>query len=421
VRIAIVGGGAGGIFAAISAAKTARELNANAHVDLFERNPRLGIKIRISGGGKCNITHVGLVDDVLREGFPEKNEERFLRYAMHEYRNSDVLALLERRGVTWHARDNGRVFPDSGRADDVLAAFEQELRSEHIQLHTNARVTNIAREEDHWLIEANGKRHEADGLILATGGTSYKKVGTTGDGLTFAEKLGHTIVPIRAALAPIFLRNAPPQELVGVALRDVQLLIHRNGSTTARYDGDILITHRGLSGPATLGISRAAALEMEQGSIEIAANLLCKNEEGTRSLLLDLQQARSQQQVKTWLEELLPNRFAPYVLEQAEIPQERKWNALTREERNRLIRTLTSYNFGIVSEIPIDRGEVTAGGISLKEVDSKTMRSKLIRNLYFAGEMLDIAGEIGGYNLQAAYSTGWVAGREAAKSCLKAL
>lgn len=410
--IAIVGGGAGGIFAALGARARARELGAPVEVHLFERNPRLGIKIRISGGGKCNITHIGPTEELLREGFPHTNEQRFLKHSLYEYTNEDVLALLERRGVTWHARDNGRVFPDSGRADDVLAAFEAELREAGVTLHLGARVTGIAREPNGWSVVSRDADQHADALVLATGGTSYQKVGTTGDGLRYAEQLGHTIVPVRAALAPIYLHDAPPQELVGIALRDVELHVEREGKQLA--SGDVLITHRGLSGPACLGISREAALGMEVGPIEMTVNLLSQTDDKVRAQLVTLQQARPQQHVKTWLEELLPNRFAPFVLTQANIPLDRKWHALTRDERANLLHALTRYSLGSVSDVPIDRGEVTAGGVDLKEVDSRTMRSRIIPSLFFAGEMLDVAGEIGGYNLQAAYSTGFVAGRSAA-------
>lgn len=414
-RIAIIGGGAGGICAALGAARTAREQGSQIEVHLFERNPRLGIKILISGGGKCNITHAGPIDDLLREGFPYKNEQRFLKYALHSYTNEDVLAMLSSHGVTCHARDNGRVFPDSGRADDVLSAFETELRAADVTLHLNSRVTAIEHVDNSWNIKIRGGGYQADALILATGGTSYRKVGTTGDGLAYVEKLGHTIVPIRAALAPIYLQQPPAQELVGIALRNIELHIVRDGRTLASCSGDILLTHRGLSGPAALGISREAALHMDDGPIEISANLISRNIEDCRALVLDVQRSRSQQQLKTWLEELLPNRFVPHALEQASIPLDRKWNALTREERDRLLAALTQYSFGAVAEIPLDRGEVTAGGVSLKEVDPTTMMSRLIPTLFFAGEMLDVAGEIGGFNLQAAYSTGWVAGSAAVK------
>jgi predicted Rossmann fold flavoprotein len=419
--IAIVGGGAGGIFAALAARRAANDAAVNVDVHLFERNPRIGIKILISGGGKCNITHAGPVEELLREGFPRKNEQRFLKPAMYRYTNEDVLALLARHGVACHARENGRVFPDSGRAEDVLAAFEQELRLAGVILHTKSRIETIERADKAWKILYNGEESTNQALILATGGTSYSKTGTTGDGINFAAKLGHSIVPIRAALAPIYLKQPPVQEVVGIAFRNAELYVVRSserssfGKILEIAQGDILVTHRGLSGPAVLAISNAASVLLEQSLISVEANLLGSSEQITRDLLIAEQRSRPQQQVTTWLEEVLPNRFVPFVMSQADVIKERRWNALTREERGRLTSTLTRYSFGPVSEIPLERGEVTSGGVALGEVDPKTMMSRRLPGLFFAGEMLDVAGEIGGYNLQAAYSTGWVAGEEAVK------
>jgi len=413
--IGVVGGGAAGMFAALGAANATRERRETIEVHLFERNPRLGIKILISGGGKCNITHEGPVEDVLKLGFPYLNEQRFLKRAMYRFTNEDVLHLLESQGVAWHARENGRIFPNSGRADDVLSAFEAELRVAQTIIHTKSHIQSVDTNRQRWTLRGQFGSIELDALILTTGGTSYKKVGTTGDGINYAAKLGHTIVPLRAALAPIYLKYTPRQDVVGIALRDVELKTAQGDNLIGSKTGDLLLTHKGISGPATLDLSREAALASEKGPISIRVSLLAKTPDTISDLLIDLQSSRSQQQVKTWLEELLPNRFVPYVLAQADIPPDRKWNALTKDERGRLLSSLTDYDLGEVREIPIDRGEVTAGGVSLKEVDPKTMMSRLHPGLFFAGEMLDIAGEIGGYNLQAAYSTGWVAGEEAVK------
>lgn len=419
--IAIVGGGAGGIFAALAARRAASDAAVNVDVHLFERNPRIGIKILISGGGKCNITHAGPVEELLREGFPRKNEQRFLKPAMYRYTNENVLALLARHGVACHTRENGRVFPDSGRAEDVLAAFEEELRLAGVILHIKSRIESIERADKAWKILYNGEESTNQALILATGGTSYSKTGTTGDGINFAAKLGHSIVPIRAALAPIYLKQSPVQEVVGIAFRNAELYVVQSserssfGKILEIARGDILVTHRGLSGPAVLAISNAACVLLEQSPISIEANLLGSSEQITRDLLIEQQQSRPQQQISTWLEEVLPNRFVPFVMSQADVIKERRWNALTREERGRLTSALTRYSFGPVSEIPLERGEVTSGGVALGEVDPKTMMSRRLPGLFFAGEMLDVAGEIGGYNLQAAYSTGWVAGEEAVK------
>ncbi len=412
--IAIVGGGAGGIFAALAASRTAREQTIAMEVHLFERNPRLGIKILISGGGKCNITHAGTIEELLIEGFPRKTEQRFLKSAMYRYTNEEVIALLGMQNVSVHARENGRVFPDSGRAEDVLLALEQELRKQHVSVHTNSRIESVAHTEDgNWNIECNGEIITAHALVLATGGTSYSKTGTTGDGIGYARELGHTIVPVRAALAPIYLKEAPAQSLVGISLRNINISVTRNGKILASRRGDVLITHRGLSGPAILSISNQAAMLIEGGPISIHANIGGHNEDGTRAMLIAEQQSNPKQQVKTYLESLLPNHFVPFVMEQAEVPSDRKWHELTRDERARLVSTLVHYSFGEVSEVPLERGEVTSGGVALGEVDPKTMMSRVRPGLFFAGEMLDVAGEIGGYNLQAAYSTGWVAGESA--------
>jgi predicted Rossmann fold flavoprotein len=412
--IAIVGGGAGGMFAALAASHAARDRNRALEVHLFERNARMGIKILISGGGKCNITHAGTIEELLIEGFPRKTEQRFLKSAMYRYTNEEVIALLEMQNVSVHARENGRVFPDSGRAEDVLLAFEEELSSHNVIVHTNSRIESVeATEDGRWNITCNGERISANVLVLATGGTSYSKTGTTGDGIGYARELGHTIVPVRAALAPIYLKQAPAQSLVGISLRDITISVSQNHKMLASRRGDILITHRGLSGPAILSISNLAAMLMEDGPISIHANIAGHKEDGTRAMLIAVQKSNTKQQVKTYLESLLPNRFVPFVMEQAEVPSDRKWHELTRDERARLASTLVHYSFGEVSDVPLERGEVTSGGVALGEVDPKTMMSRVRSGLFFAGEMLDVAGEIGGYNLQAAYSTGWVAGDSA--------
>ena len=415
--IAIVGGGAGGIFAALAARAMAKRESIPIAVHLFERNSRLGIKILISGGGKCNITHAGPVESVLREGFRRVAERRFLKHAMYRYTNEDVFALLERQGVTCYTRENGRVFPRSGRAEHVLEAFERELESGGVIVHTRSRIESIGYTRNEWQLATGGKTWAAQALILATGGTSYSKTGTTGDGIRYAGELGHSQVPVRAALAPIYLKQPPTQEIIGISFRETELYVTRADSPKilARAQGDILLTHRGLSGPAVLGISNEAVRLMETAPIVIEANLLGISEDRLRDQLIEAQASRPQQQVSRWLEEMLPNSFVPEVIAQANIPRERRWNGLSREERQRLLGSLLRYPFGAVSEIPLERGEVTSGGVALDEVDPKTMMSRIRSGLFFAGEMLDVAGEIGGYNLQAAYSTGWVAGEESVK------
>ena len=410
-KIGIVGGGAGGIIAAIAAHERAHETETPVEILLFERNPRPGIKILISGGGRCNITHEGPVEAVLREGFPRQAEHRFLKSALYAYTNEDILHLIEHHGLAWHARENGRIFPDSGRAEDVLAALEAELRARRITVRTRTRVTAVTPRAQGFELSLEGSSETVDALILATGGMSYAKTGTTGDGIAYAEMLGHRIVPVTAALAPIYLRQPPVQELVGISLREVELVAMVGRRVRARRSGDVLLTHKGISGPATLGISHEVAELMREEGAEV--QMAVRLSQATADDLLALQRERIAQQVATWISEWLPNRLAPFVLEQAQVPADRRWSALTRDERKQLLATLNAYALGVVSEVPLDRGEVTAGGVDLKEVDPRTLMSRVVPRLFFAGELLDVAGEIGGYNLQAAYSTGHVAGRAA--------
>lgn len=416
--IAIVGGGAAGIYAALGA----RSVGASAV--LFERNARLGIKILISGGGKCNITHDASPRD-LEEGFIRR-EARFLRHAFHELSPTDVLASLNGEGLETYTRDNGRVFPVSGRADDVLAAFERMLERAGARVELDSRVTGLAIESGRATgIRIHDRFEPFDAIIVATGGLSYRKVGTTGDGIDWARELGHTIVPVRAALAPIYFPIAPPRDWQGVALRDVRVWVDagiaaariRREGIALEWRDDILLTHRGASGPAVLEVSRAAALAREYGAEPaLVVDLLPDVEDGALLETFRERVTRSgRSEVQTWVETIVPRALVPYVLESAALQAGRRISEITRSERSALIATLKGWRLALVGEVPVDRGEVTAGGVALDEVDPKTMASRRIERLYVCGEALDIAGSVGGYNLQAAFSTGWVAGRAAGR------
>ncbi len=419
-RVAVVGGGAAGIFAALSAAE------GGARVVIFERNDRIGIKILISGGGKCNITHRAAPAEV-EAGFI-RGEARFLRYALHELTAEDLISALEAEGVETYTRPNGRVFPVSGRADDVLSAFERMLARSGVEIRTGCRVGEIVVEEGRAVgVRPEGEENALrfDAVIVTTGGISYRKVGTTGDGIRWAERLGHTIVPLRAALAPIYFAPPPHPRLQGVALRDISLSVDpgpvapgraRRGIYPETWRDDLLFTHRGVSGPAVLEVSRSAALSLESGAeVRLLVDILpdLSMEELTEAW--NRRTAESPKgEVQTFLEGYMPRGVIPFLLESAGVPDGTKTARTTREERARLLATMKGWALGPVGEVPIDRGEVTAGGVALSEVSPVTMESKRVPALYFAGEALDIAGSVGGYNLQAAFATGRVAGRAAA-------
>jgi len=414
MRVAIVGGGAAGIMAALGA----RSVGADAV--LYERNARLGIKILISGGGKCNITHEASPRE-LEEGFIRR-EARFLRHSFHEFPPSTLLELLHREGLETMTRANGRVFPCSGRAADVLEAFERMLERAGVRVATDARVSGIEVVDRRVTgIRVGDLVERCDALVIATGGMSYRTVGTTGDGIEWARSLGHTIVPVRAALAPIYFPAAPPPDWQGVALRDVRFSVDA-GSVTGRivregiavtWRDDILLTHRGVSGPAVLEVSRAAALARELGAdAGLVVDLLPDVDADALLGQWSERVARSgRSEVQTWVETIAPRALVPFVLREAGLAPGRRISEITRGERGALLATIKGWRVGVVGEVPLDRGEVTAGGVALDEVDPKSMASKLIGGLFIAGEALDVAGSVGGYNLQAAFSTGWVAGR----------
>ena len=409
--VLVVGGGAAGMFAAWRAA------SLGAATRLLEKNDRLGLKIHISGGGKCNITHGGDMESVRKAFAPD--EARFLAHSFRQFKNEDVLQMLRRRGVTVHTRPDGRVFPDSGRADDVVDGIAHYLTTAGVKIELGAGVTGLAREGDRvtgaWV---GGRLFPASATILCVGGSSYPKTGTTGEGYRWARELGHTLVPLRSALAPMYLAEGARPEYSGVALRDSVLRGRSGGKEIARWRGDLLFTHQGISGPNALGISRAVARAMEHGEATLDVDLHPDLAQDVLAARFAEAHAAGRRLVSTLLAEWLPERLIPEALQRAEIAPEMLVHQLPRKNRNRLVDVLKRWELGRVRAVPLERGEVTAGGVSLEEVDPRTMASRELRGLYFAGEILDIAGPVGGYNLQAAFSTGYVAGESAAREVM---
>jgi predicted Rossmann fold flavoprotein len=410
--ILVIGGGGAGLMAAWRAS------SLGAPVVVFERNRKPGIKLLISGGGKCNITHAGPTEELLRAFLPA--EARFLKPALHCWGNEDMIRLLENAGIKTVTRENGRVFPLEGTAKDVVALLESLLKRNAVTLLLGSKVTSIEARDGHITgIEANGEAVRSSHIILATGGASYRKTGTTGDGFRWAEELGHTIVPIRPALAPISLRPPLFSAWRGIALRGGQLSVHADGRKLASWDDDVLITHEGISGPAALELSRSAAVAAERGAVTVEFDFFPAREfEVLDNELTVLIQSNRGKMIGTLLEAWLPNRMVPGLLGSIGADPAVRGHTLTRETRRSITRLLKSWAMGTVASIPLDRGEVTAGGVALREVDPHSMHSRKIGGLYICGEVLDIAGPVGGYNLQAAFSTGYVAGESTARDWL---
>jgi len=407
LRIVVAGGGAGGMVAAWRAARLGHA------VILLEANDRLGMKIRISGGGKCNVTHAGSVQDLLL-AFPPA-QARFLRPGLHGFSNADVLELLKREGVETLARDNGRVFPldRPGSAALVTAAFEALVRRSGAKVRLGARVLALegARPRLTALVLGGGERLEADRFILATGGASYPRTGTLGDSLGWLRALEVPVAPWFPALAPIPLK-CPRPGWEGVALRGGVLCLRagREGKLLASHAGDVLFTRAGLSGPAALELSLAVEAARRSGSAWLGYALTAQSDRQLDAELQAEQQSNPHLAARTWLQRWLPERLCLPALRDSGLAEDQRLKDLPKAGRRALLALALAFPLGEPGPVDLAKGEVCAGGVRLDAVDPRTMAVKGWDNLRVCGELLDINGPVGGYNLQAAFSTGFLAG-----------
>ena len=409
--IIVIGGGAAGMLAARRASE------GGARVTLLEKNDRLGMKILISGGGKCNLTHAGPMEEI-RAKF-RANEARFLKPCFYRFTNEHFLKILHDRGMATYARPDGRVFPvEPANAKDVVALLTGYVTEMSVQVRYGAAVTGLVAEDSRIRgVQMGDKMLPAERVIVCTGGSSYPATGTTGDGWKWLAALGHTIVPLRAALAPLYL-DAAEAEWSGVALRETTLRARAGagGKEFARWSGDLLFTHKGISGPTALGVSREIAERAGSENVveaDLAAGVTWEQ------LQADLRRQAVENPRKTaaaLAAPFVPARLLEPLLVSAGVAGETRGAYLPAKALSRLVSAIKGWPLGTVRHVPLERGEVVAGGAALEEVDPQTMRSKLIDGLFLCGEVLDIAGPVGGYNLQAAWSSGWVAGEAAARS-----
>jgi predicted Rossmann fold flavoprotein len=406
MQVVVVGGGAAGMVAAWRAGCLGHR------VLLLEANGRLGVKLRISGGGKCNITHAGSPAQLLA-AFP-RAQARFLRPSLHAFGNGEVLDLLRGEGVETLARDNGRVFPldRPGSAAAVTAAFEALVRRAGAEVRLGARVASLDGARPHLagLLLEDGTRAEGDLYILATGGASYPRTGTRGELLAGLARLGIATTPWFPALAPIPLA-APRPGWEGVALRDgtLELRPEPDGKVLERFRGDILFTRDGISGPAALELSRPAEAVRRAGAAWLDYALEAREEDLDRDLQAE-QRAHPHLALRTWLARRLPERLCAPALEELGLPPDQRLHDLSRAARKATIGLVRAFPLGRPGAVDLERGEVSAGGVRLDAVAAATMAVKGWDNLRVCGELLDIDGPVGGYNLQAAFSTGWAAG-----------
>ncbi len=405
----VVGGGASGLMAAGQAAAQ------GAHTLLLEKMEQPGRKLLLTGKGRCNLTNLGNVQQFIEHYNPQG---RFLTQLFYRFFHPQLRDFFEKLGVPTVVQRGDRVFPKSEDAREVRDALLRWLRGLEVDLITETPVTHLLIEGEKVNgVETHRGNYHAQAVIIATGGAAYPGTGSTGDGYQLAREAGHTIIPIRPALVPLVTKNDTARRLQGLSLRNVQANLWVNGEKADDIFGEMLFTHFGLSGPIILTLSRQVVDHLRAGrDVVIAIDLKPALDHPTleERLLRDIQ-ALGRKQFSSLLEGLLPKKLIPVCVEQTGIPWDKKNNQISAEERTRLRMWLKEdFRFQIIDHRSFDQAIITAGGVDTHEVDPQSMESKRIRGLYFAGEVLDVDGDTGGYNLQAAFSTGWAAGRAAA-------
>ena len=408
-KVAIIGGGAAGLLAGIAAAQN------GAQVTIFEKMRLPGKKIMITGKGRCNITNACEIPEFIKN-IPGNG--RFLNSALHRFTNDDIVLLLESHGLQTKVERGGRIFPVSDKAKDVVDTLVRIFTEAGGKLQLDTKVIEIlAKDGQVTGVKTISTFYPADAVILAAGGASYPGTGSDGSGAKLAAKLGHKIVPLRPSLVPLESDYPYVDDLQGLSLRNVQGTLTADGEKIGSEFGEMLFTHFGVSGPIILSLSNLAAKALDEGKeVELHIDLkpALSEEKLDARIQRDFTQY-SKKQLANGMKDLLPQRLIPVVCDMAYLDEEKFINQISREERHRLLAALKNFCVPITSTRPLAEAIVTAGGVSVKEINPKTMESKLIRGLHFAGEVMDVDGYTGGYNLQAAFSSGHAAGMAAAE------
>lgn len=411
-KVLIIGGGAAGLLAAISAAEN------GADVTLFEKNERCGKKLRITGKGRCNLTNDCSTEEFLQS---VPTNPKFLYSALGNFNTQDVKSFFESEGVPLKTERGRRVFPLSDKAEDVVSALVNACRARGVKI-INEKVISLKilkTEEDKSKIEGiitSRGEYFADAVIICTGGKSYSRTGSDGDGYAFAKAAGHTVTPLLPSLVPIVCAGKLCPSLQGLSLKNVSLKIINtsNGKEVYSDFGEMMFTHFGITGPMVLSAS-AHIKDIASQRYEAQINLKPALDEKTLDsrILSDFSKYANRDLINS-LDELLPKKLIPVVISLSGIDERKKVNSITKEERQALLEVIRSLKLRLIGFRPIEEAIITKGGVSVKEIDPKTMQSKICSGLYFAGEVIDLDAYTGGFNLQIAFSTGRLAGQFAA-------
>ena len=399
-KVIVIGAGPAGIMAAIHASK-------KHNVILLDGNDRIGKKLFITGKGRCNVTNAKDISEFF-DYIP--GNPHFLYSALYSYTNEDTINFFENAGIKLKTERGGRIFPMSDKSSDIIKGLSIGLKEANVQVKLNSKVTNIIYNNDKITgVEINNTtKLNGDHFILATGGASYPLTGSRGEGQKFAKSLGHTIIDLKPSLVPIELNEPWLKELMGLSLKNISLSILKNNKVVYKNQGEMMFTNYGMSGPLVLSGSRYV---QNDGNYEVSLDLkpALNESELDKRLQKDFLKYQNKE-FKNSLDDLLPQKMIPLIIKLSNIPENKKVNVITKEERKNLVYLLKNLKAKIKGLRPIEEAIVTAGGVNTLEIDPSTMKSKIISNLSFAGEVIDVDAFTGGYNVQIALSTGYIAG-----------
>lgn len=408
-KIAVAGGGAAGMMAAVFAARNGNE------VYLYEKNEKLGKKLFITGKGRCNLTNAADIEELFAAVV---SNPKFLYSSFYSFTNDQTIAFFEELGVKTKVERGGRVFPASDHSSDIIRGLEKELNrlGVHVELNTEVKQLRTENGRVKGLLLASGREIEADAVIVAAGGLSYSSTGSTGDGYRLAESCGHRITPLSPALVPMEVKEWYAKELMGLSLRNIEITITDGTKKLFQDFGEMLFTHYGVSGPVILSASSIVGSRLKEKELVLHIDLkpALTREQLDKRILREFE-ANHNRQFKNASAGLFPAKLRPVMVELSGISEDKKVNEITREERKKFADLIKNFTMTLTGLRSYNEAIITQGGVSVKEIDPGTMESRLIKGLFFAGEVMDLDAVTGGFNLQIAWSTGFLAGTHAGR------
>lgn len=389
----------------------------NGHqVILFEKNEKLGKKLFITGKGRCNFTNAGDSEDIFNSVV---TNQKFLYSAFHRFTNYDTMGFFDELGLAFKVERGNRVFPESDHSSDVIGALHRELKRLHVDIRLNTEILEVLTQQGAFagvqvkdVLTGKMQKILADRLVIATGGNSYQSTGSTGDGYRFAKSLGHTVTPILPALVPFLVKEEWEKELQGLSLKNVRVTVSDmdNGKEVYSDFGEMLFTHFGVSGPTVLSASSYAAKIIKKKPLRLIIDLkpALNDEQLDERIVRDFEEVQNKS-FKNSLDKLLPKKLIPVIIDLSGINPNKKVNEITRQERQGLVKLLKHFTMTLTGLRGFNEAIITQGGVNVKEVNPTTMESKLVKGVFFAGEVLDVDAVTGGFNLQIAWSTAYAA------------